>query len=248
MKLPDKSKIKCVLFDLGSTLIEYENTPWDQMSLMALQAGYKYLQRVIDPFPSYENITIEYMKIRDKNRELSGRTLKEWNVPDKIAELFEAVSIKNDKEIVSEFFSHYYKIIADQLTIFDDTVEVLEQLKEAGLKIGLVSNTIFPESYHKLDLEKFGIIDYFDFMIFSSSFGYRKPHRLIYDKAIELSGLKADQSIFIGDRYEEDYLGPRENDIFSILKFREGRQYPEPFPDDIVMIKSLNELLPFCIK
>lgn len=248
MKPPGKSKIKCVLFDLGSTLIEYENNRWDEMSLMALQAGYRYLQRIIDPLPSMEKITDEYLKIRDSNREYSGRTLEEWNVPDKIAELFETVGIKNDEKIISKFFSKYYKVISDQLTIFDDTVEVLEQLKKAGLKIGLVSNTIFPESDHKDDLKRFGIIEYFDFMIFSSSFGYRKPHRLIYEKAIELSGCKAEQSIFVGDRYEEDYFGPRENGIFSILKFREGRQYPEPFPDDIVMIKSLNELLPFCVE
>ncbi len=233
---------------MGSTLIEYENIHWDEMNLIALQAGYKYLKSIINPLPSYDKITKEYIKIRDWNRESSRQTLREWNVPDRIAELFGAVGIKNDRQTVLEFFSHYYKIISDQLTIFDDTEYVLSELQNAGFGIGLVSNTIFPEAYHRLDLERFGIIDYFDFMLFSSSFGYRKPHPSIYNRAIELSGQKADQLIFIGDRYEEDYLGPRGNDIFSILKFREGRQYPESFPDDIIMIKSLNELLPFCVK
>jgi len=248
MKIPDKSDIKSVLFDLGSTLIEYENIPWDQMNLLALQAGYNYLRGSINRLPSYEKITEEYIRIRDKNRESSRESLKEWNVPDKISELFDAVGIENNDKVVSEFFKFYYNIISNQLTIFDDTVSVLSELKKAGLKIGLVSNTIFPDRYHIGDLKRFGIDKYFDFMIFSSTFGYRKPHRSIYEKAIELSGSKADQSIFVGDRYEEDYLGPRGNGIFSILKFREGRQYPEPFPDDIVMIKSLSELLKICLK
>ncbi len=248
MKTPNKSDIKCIMFDLGSTLIEYENIPWDEMNLLALNAGYNYLRRFSISPPSYEKIAEEYIKIRDKNRESSRETLKEWNVPDKISELFNTVGIQNDNQFVPEFFAHYYRVITDQLTIFDDTVSVLSKLKEAGLKIGLISNTIFPDTNHIGDLKKFGIDSYFDFKIFSSNFGYRKPHKSIYEEAIRLSGFTAEQSIFVGDRYEEDYLGPRKNGIFSILKLREGRQYPEPFPDDIVMINSLNELLSFCVK
>lgn len=248
MIFPDKCKIKGVLFDLGSTLIEYENIPWDEMNLMSLKAGYKALLDEGINLPSYDKITEEYIRIRQKNRESSAKTLKEWVVTDAISELLKSIDVKNNSEQITRFFNAYYKVVADQLTIFDDTADVLDKLKKTGFKLGLVSNTIFPESYHKLDLERFGLIDYFDFMLFSSSFGYRKPHPSIYNRAIELSGQKADQLIFIGDRYNEDYIGPRDNGIFSILKFRDGRQYPESFPDDIVMIKSLNELLPFCVK
>jgi len=217
MKIPDKSEIKCVMFDLGSTLIEYENIPWDEMNLLALEAGYNYLRGSINPLPSYEEICEEYIKIRDINRDSSGQTLKEWNVPDRIAELFKAVGIKNNDKVVSEFFKFYYNIISSQLTIFDDTVSVLSKLKEADFKIGLISNTIFPDTNHIGDIKRFGIDKYFDFKIFSSNFGYRKPHRLIYEEAIRLSGFTPEQSIFVGDRFIEDYLGPRENGIFSVF-------------------------------
>ena len=247
MKTPDKSQIKCIMFDLGSTLIEYENIPWDEMNLLALQAGYNYLRGSVDKLPSYDKIIEEYIKIRDKNRELSRETLEEWNVPDKIAELFDRVGLERNDKTVSEFFKFYYNVISNQLSIFDETVPILSKLKSAGLKIGLISNTIFPDYAHITDLKKFGINDYFDFKIFSSEFEYRKPHPTIYEEAIKLSGVSPDRSIFVGDRYEEDYLGPRKNGIFSILKYRQGRQYPEPFPDDIVMINSLNELLPYCV-
>ncbi|MCP4706539.1 MAG: HAD family hydrolase [candidate division Zixibacteria bacterium] len=248
MTTPEKSKIKGVIFDLGSTLIEYENIPWDEMNLLALEAGYNYLKGSISPLPSYDKITDEYLKIRDKNRESSRRTLQEWNVLDKIAELLKAVKIENNDKIVSEFFKFYYNVISNQLTIIDDAKSVLSELKNTGLKLGLVSNTIFPEANHKADMERFEILEYFDSLLFSSTLGCRKPHRLIYEKAVEQSGLKPEQLIFIGDRYIEDYIGPRENSIFSILKFREGREYPEPFPDDIVMIKSLKELPEICLK
>ncbi|MCP4706743.1 MAG: HAD family hydrolase [candidate division Zixibacteria bacterium] len=248
MKTPEKSKIKGVIFDLGSTLIEYENIPWDEMNLLALEAGYNYLKGSISPLPSYDKITEEYLKIRDKNRESSRRTLQEWNVLDKIAELLKVVCIDSNNEIISKFFKFYYNVISNQLTIIDDAKSVLGELKNAGLKLGLVSNTIFPAKYHMADMERFGLIKYFDSLLFSSEFGYRKPHRLIYEKAVEQSGLKPEQLIFIGDRFIEDFEGPRENGIFSILKFREGREYPEPFPDDIVMIKSLNELPEICLK
>jgi len=53
--------------------------------------------------------------------------------------------------------------------------------------------------------------------------------------------------VFVGDRYPEDYLGPRENGIFSVLKYRQGREYPAPLPENIVMVKSLTELLPILL-
>ncbi|RKX21501.1 MAG: hypothetical protein DRP51_04150 [Candidatus Zixiibacteriota bacterium] len=245
MIFPNKSKITGVLFDLGSTLIEYENIPWDEMNLISLRAGYEALRDDGNSLPAYDEFTKEYIRIRQKNREFSARTLREWVVTDAIGELLESTGAENNAGQTTRFFKAYYNVVADQLTIFNDTDYVLTELKKAGLKIGLVSNTIFPESYHKLDLERFGIIDYFDFTLFSSSFGYRKPHPLIYKRAVELSGLRPAELIFVGDRYNEDYKGPRDSNIFSILKFRDGNQYPEAFPDDIVMIKSLNELLAF---
>ena len=148
MQRPDKSKIRGIVFDLGSTLIEYENIPWDKMNLTALEAGYKYLQETINPLTSFDKFTKEYIKIRDKSRENSKETLEEWVVTDKIAELLESTGIKNDLPTAKNFFSHYYNVVADQLTIFDDTINVLDKIKKAGLNIGLVSNTIFPGAEH----------------------------------------------------------------------------------------------------
>ena len=88
MNLPEKGTIKGILFDLGSTLIEYENIPWDKMNLLALKAGYKYLQDLKDPIPPYEKIRASYIEIRDNYRKHAGETLEEWIVPDGIMELF----------------------------------------------------------------------------------------------------------------------------------------------------------------
>ena len=86
MIFPDKSKITGVLFDLGSTLIEYENIPWDEMNLISLRAGYEALRDDGNSLPAYDEFTKEYIRIRQKNREFSARTLREWVVTDKASE------------------------------------------------------------------------------------------------------------------------------------------------------------------
>jgi FMN phosphatase YigB (HAD superfamily) len=238
------NNIDGILFDLGSTLLEYENIPWDTLNLRCLHSGFSYLQNKNYLLPEFDFVRNEYIRIRQKYRDFAAETLNEWIITDALRELMLSIGLDGGQELADRFFEAYYRPVANQLTIFADTVTVLSELKNSGYKIGLVSNTIFPENYHNRELDRFGINQFLDFKIFSSSFGFRKPHPSIYKKAIELSGLSSDRLIFVGDRYIEDYTGPRQSGILSILKYRPGREYPSPFPENINMIKSLSELIP----
>jgi len=94
-------------------------------------------------------------------------------------------------------------------------------------------------------LKRYGLLDYFDFTIFSVEFGYRKPHPSIYARAIELIDSPPEKLFFVGDRYIEDCAGPKKSGLTPILKYREGREYPDPLPEDLIVVKTLSEIIPY---
>ncbi|MFH2037521.1 MAG: HAD family hydrolase [Candidatus Zixiibacteriota bacterium] len=239
----EKIEIDGVIFDLGSTLLEYENSPWDEINAKCVDAGYEFLKEEGYRLPSKEQFYNLQMEIRQKYRERADQSLAEWSLIDALYELIEALHIKGSYGMTQSFYDVWYKPIADQITIFDDTQSTLKAIQESGKKIGLVSNTIFPREFHHADLARFDLHKYFDFQIYSSAFGWRKPDPKIYKKATAEMNLPANRILFVGDRFLEDIKGPRDFGMKAILKYRENREYPDPFPDDLTVVGSLSELL-----
>ncbi len=244
MKTIPEFDVDGVIFDLGSTLLEYENIPWVTLNLECFERGYRFLLEENYRPPEFQKFRDNYVRIREGFRDRAAESLREYNIIEPIEVLLKEAGLDGDGELPKKFFASYYQPVSRQLSIFADTLTVLEEIRKSGRKIGLVSNTFFPEEYHRIELDRFNLTPYFDFTIYSSSFGYRKPHREIYNEAINLIDLPAERLLFVGDRYLEDFHGPRENGMDAVIKFREGREYPEPLPDEVVMVRSLTELLP----
>ena len=238
-----KYDVDGVLFDLGSTLLEYETIPWSVLDVNCIDSGYRYLQANDFRLPPIDEFWTRHVEIWDNYRKRSAETLEEWRITDAIAELLESFNIKNNGKLTNRFFDAYYAPISRQLSVFADAPMLLESLKSQGKKIGLVSNTYFPEDYHIRELKRFNLLRFFDFTIFSVTFGFRKPHQSIYKRASELLGIEPSGILFVGDRYIEDCRGPIESGMNDVIKYREGRDYPHPMNDGQIVIRSLTELL-----
>jgi putative hydrolase of the HAD superfamily len=243
MKAISKKNIDGIIFDLGSTLLEYETIPWNELSVMCLRAACDFLKNRGFDLPSPEIVEGLHFDIWRRHREQSAATLVEWKAVDALGELLKNLGLDGGEDSTAAFFDAFYSPIAGQLTSFADAHRVLAEVKRMNKTVGLVSNTIFPEEYHLAELRKFGLLRFFDFTIFSSTFGFRKPHPSIYQNAVRASGTGPERLLFVGDRYIEDWLGPRQNGFNAVLKYREGREYPSPLPEDLIFIKSLSELL-----
>jgi putative hydrolase of the HAD superfamily len=238
-----KFDIDGVIFDLGSTLLEYETVPWDELNVRCLRAGYSFLQQKGFALPSPDEFRNRQSEIGKRLNHQARETLREWNLIDALNELLKSFGIGDGRNTAEDFFQAFYQPISDQVTLFADAATVLRELKQRGKRIGLVSNTVFPEDYHINELKYFELYQYFDWTVFSVNFGWRKPHPSIYNKAVSLMELDRERLIFIGDRYIEDVKGPREAGLQAVLKYREGREYPDPLPEDLAVVRSLTEFI-----
>jgi HAD superfamily hydrolase (TIGR01549 family) len=236
------SQIKGVIFDLGSTLIEYENRSWIEVSYDGQKLAYGQLRNFNHNLPDFKTFNNRLEEIKQKYREHAIRTLSEWRITNAPEKLLTELGLDNPKEESRRFIDAFYTVVREQLTECEGARDTLEELHNRRYKLGLISNTIFPGNLHEADLEKFGLIPYLGFRIYSCEFGLRKPHPDIFRAGLDKIGLTLSETIYVGDRYTEDIQGPRRIGMSAILKYRKGRDYPDPIPAGFPIIEKISEL------
>ncbi len=89
----------------------------------------------------------------------------------------------------------------------EETVQMLEGLKERGIRIGLITNT-FSDERDMIRSSK--IFPYFDVPLISYEQGVCKPDQRIYAKMIELLGLRPEEILYVGDGGSKELYAARE--------------------------------------
>ncbi|MGE5692522.1 MAG: HAD family hydrolase [Candidatus Zixiibacteriota bacterium] len=236
-------KIKGVLFDMGSTLLEFENHSWEVLDGQSIAAAYNFLKKFghnlleFDVFEkSFRSVLAEYWKTTD-------RTLEEKPLMHLLELGLLRAGLERNGLNMEQLGRVFYQPIRNQITEYDDAVGVLEWLREKNLALAVVSNSIFPAEYHLEDLRTFGLAPFFKTTLFSSEIGRRKPHPEIFHRALKALSLRPEEVIFVGDRMREDVLGPQKLGIRAVLKHHPKRDYSLG-ANPMATVKSLRELLP----
>jgi len=137
-------------------------------------------------------------------------------------------------EVDLEYFkmSHRFRLEAG-------VVAMLERLRSSGVRMGIVSNSFHAGSSLQWMVEQGGIQDYFEFLISSADYGFRKPHPEIFETAIARLGLPREDVWFVGDRLELDVLGAKGVGLTAVWYNADGEAPGDVAPD--VVISSLDE-------
>ncbi len=241
--IPIETIRKCrgVLVDMGSTLLEFENTPLHELIPGSLKSAYDYLLENSSKSPDWELFSNKFRQILKYHQHKAVNEYREYKFNDITTELLTAFRIPPTPEIVHGFFEHYYIKITQQVTVYPDSRNTLSRLKAAKLQVCVVSNSCFPGKVHRAELARFGLLKFIDATVFSSDIGLRKPHREIYQKALTKLGLEPDETVFVGDRQLEDALGPQMAGVAPVLVRRPHRKY-EAGLTSCPEINSLNGL------
>jgi FMN phosphatase YigB (HAD superfamily) len=121
--------------------------------------------------------------------------------------------------------------------------EALAGLRGLGLRLGCVSNAFMGARVLHAIMEERGLGQHLEMTISSCEFGWRKPHPSIYEAAAAAMGVSASEVIFVGDRVEQDVVGPAKLGMRSVLTLqyrREEAGASEIRPDAV--IEHLSEL------
>lgn len=130
------------------------------------------------------------------------------------------------------------------LNVTDEVLDTLAMLQKQHIKICLISNADVIDRKYWSESQ---LASYFDEAIFSCDVGLLKPDARIYELALKKVGVKATDSIFVGDGGSDELAGAKEikmKTVFSEyldIKSKEKREVIEKFAD--YKIKKFSEIL-----
>lgn len=94
-----------------------------------------------------------------------------------------------------------------RLGLYPQVLETLDQLKQR-YRLAIVSDA--QAAYAVPELRIVGLAEYFDPIIISGDYGYRKPDPRLFQRALEALQLHPSQAIFIGNDRFRDVFGAKQ--------------------------------------
>ena len=230
--------LEAVLFDWGDTLIEFAYSP--ELVSAGHRAGLDAIGR--DGLPDVDALT-EHFRERYEPLFWAPGTIEELEYPGLVRRLLGDFGVEIDDEALGRYLVAEHRAWDPARILAAHSHALLESLRDRGLKLGLVSNAFDPGWLLHGDLEQMGIEQRLDFSVFSSEVGMRKPHPVIFERALDALGVEAERTLFVGDRLYEDVRGAGELGMTTVqaLWFR-ADEHPEGAEPDHQAFTQLDVL------
>jgi putative hydrolase of the HAD superfamily len=237
--------IQAILFDLGDTLM-YSLAPWPPVFD---RAGRELANALCASHVSVDCDTfhIDFRQRLDEYYAERERNLFETSTSVVLRKLLaEKGHHRVSKKILREALDRFYATTQQNWALEEDATSTLEILQGGGFHLGLVSNAGDTRDVLQL-VDKFGIEQYFDFVITSASCGYRKPHPRIFESALARWGYMPDEIAMVGDRLEADIRGAKPLGIFTIWITRRAKKVEPQLVRPDYAISTLSEIPPLLL-
>ena len=210
--------IRALIFDINGTLIDIETDE-------RMEQAY----RAIAHFLTYQGITLHrwevlnlYFQIMKEQFERSTEIFPEFDVVAVWREVLERQASDFTRSLPPGKLQQLPLFLAElqrgisrkRLSLFPQVLEVLNQLREHYL-LAVVSDA--QSAYALPELRAVGLHEYFDPVIISGDYGYRKPDARLFQKALDRLQVLPSQAIFIGNDGYRDIFRARQVGIKTIL-------------------------------
>ena len=155
-------------------------------------------------------------------------------------EVFSRAGVQPTEALLATYFEAW-----DPHTFTDpDAPAVLRELRGRGIKIGVLSNTMWSRAHHERIFDRDGVLDLIDGAVYSSEIPWTKPHPEAFRAAMAAVGVDDPAAcVFVGDRPYDDIHGAKSLGMRAVfIPHSEVPAYPDAEPDAV--ITSLTELPP----
>lgn len=102
----------------------------------------------------------------------------------------------------------------ESVVVVPGALPVLAFLKRRGLRLGLITNSASP---YREPLDRLGLAESFDEILFSCDAGARKPATSLYARTLESLELPAREALMVGDSLANDVRGPEALGVRGLL-------------------------------
>ena len=205
--------IKSIVFDLYGTLIDIET-----------DESMEEIYRGVAHFLTYQGVYLHRWEVRDlyyqimkQQKEQSGEEYPEINV-ESVWNTFlrqEGMKVATARKKLARTLAHIYRGISrKRLQLYPSVKNVLDKLR-ATYRLALISDA--QPCYALPEIQAVGLDGYFDPIIISAAYGFRKPDPRLIQNALEIMSVTPGEVICVGNDMYRDIYGASMLDIKTIL-------------------------------
>jgi putative hydrolase of the HAD superfamily len=157
-----------------------------------------------------------------------------------LADVFTQAGFSPADELLDSYFEAW-----DPHTFTDpEAAPLLAELRRRGIKVGVLSNTMWPRAAHERVFARDSVLDLIDGAVYSSEIPWVKPHPEAFRAAMAAIGMTDPAScVFVGDRPLDDIHGAASAGLRTVLVPNSTVPGHDGSAPDAV-ITRLSELLP----
>jgi putative hydrolase of the HAD superfamily len=228
------SGLEAILFDWGGTL-----SRWAEVDL---EDVWRLAARHLDP-DGEERLVARLIEVEARFWQRVEASQKSSRLSQVLAVATSELGVDVTEAVLEEAATHHLDAWTPHIEHDPDAVPLLTELRERGLKIALLSNTLWPPAFHDRFLERDGLVELIDARFYTSEMPHTKPHPSAFHAALE--GVSVDDpagAVFVGDRPFDDIHGAKGVGMRAVLRPNPVVPGYEAEPDAV--IQRLPELLP----
>ena len=211
-----------VIFDLGSTLIEYRGD-WGEVFIQMSAELIAYLQAqgfVMD----FEKFDQRYREVVDQFYSQAQQDWIEYTAEYTLRYVLAEFGYTDvADEVVQGGLAQAYAYGETLWQPFDDTYRTLDELRARGYKLGLISNARDAANVDRL-LDNARLRPWFNPIVISANAGVRKPNPRIFKLVLEAWQLQPDEVVMVGDMLGADILGAHNAGLRGVWATRQSER------------------------
>jgi putative hydrolase of the HAD superfamily len=190
------AEVAAVVFDWGGTLTRWHDVDFHAESLALAHA-------VARTPTSDDDHHAWAARLHAAGAVVWGRS-RDHQQSATIADLFDEAGLDHDPDLLAA----YYEFWEPHTDTDADVRPLWEALRARGIRVGVLSNTIWPREWHEGFFRRDGVLDLIDGDVYSSEIPWTKPSPRAFEAAMAAVGVEEPgRCVYVGDRLFDDVWG-----------------------------------------
>lgn len=226
-------KINAVFFDLDDTLHDHLK-PFSttiknifpfistDISMLALYKKMRYYSDIL-----WDQYSQNQLSLTDLRTKRIIYTLEEFDIN---------ISTQDARR-----FQQEYEISLESLTLFPDVENVLKELRNQEITLGIITNG--PSKHQSNKIKKLALTTYIskDNIFISDDVGVAKPDSKIFHIVAKKVGYSPENILYVGDSWRNDVVGAS-NAGWQTLWFNHRNRQPETEHESLIITDGLSSI------
>ena len=204
-------KVTAVLFDMGGTLLSYENRE---------KIGHAFLTAMSDL-----GLDVANPQLAEARKQASTEVERRFSAissfvhrdlfRERVIRTAELMGVTASKEVLERFDTNQREAVIEHLCPMAGVHEMLGELRSRGIYLAVVSNA--DDDFLEPVLARNGLTDLLDDWTSSEEAKSCKPDNLIFEYSLAKAKHVASEVLFVGDSAQHDIAGARNAGMRGVL-------------------------------